>query len=33
MGFLDSLRRSVGVAPTEGLGPINPRLAGARRRG
>jgi hypothetical protein len=30
MGFLDSLRRSVGVAPTEGLGPINPRLAGAR---
>jgi hypothetical protein len=29
MGFLDSLRRSLGVAPTEGVGPINPRLAGA----
>ncbi len=29
MGFFDSLRRTLGVAPTEGLGPINPRLAGA----
>lgn len=29
MGFFDSLRRTLGVAPTEGVGPINPRLAGA----
>jgi hypothetical protein len=29
MGFLDSLRKTLGVAPTAGLGPINPRLAGA----
>lgn len=29
MGFFDSLRRTLGVAPTEGIGPINPRLAGA----
>lgn len=29
MGFFDSLRKTLGVAPTEGIGPINPRLAGA----
>ena len=29
MGFFDSLRRTLGSAPTEGVGPINPRLAGA----
>jgi hypothetical protein len=29
VGFFDSLRRALGVAPTEGVGPINPRLAGA----
>ena len=29
MGFFDSLRKTLGVAPTEGVGPINPRLAGA----
>lgn len=30
MGFFDSLRKTLGVHPTEGIGPINPRLAGAQ---